>query len=91
MDGHQLLIQNLRGGIDIYAIDPSIKSRVHARHVRNVKYQFEETSNSQGNFPVCVGFTHRDEAIVSGSNKGNVCVWDVASGEICQVLEHNGA
>jgi hypothetical protein len=42
-------------------------------------------------YPVTVAFACRGNAIVSGTNCGRVCVWEIGSRKAPQTLEHEGA
>ncbi|KAH7906047.1 WD40-repeat-containing domain protein [Hygrophoropsis aurantiaca] len=78
LDINALVVQTLHGGLYLYRLGRTKPIR---------KFPFiEETSY---NYPLTVSFLHQGQAIVCGSNSGNVHIWKTHSGEVFQILTHN--
>jgi len=52
------------------------------------KWDLDAEANVQ--YPSQVSFLHDGQAIVSGSSTGNVCIWQMGSGDLYQILPHDG-
>ncbi|KAG2744846.1 WD40 repeat-like protein, partial [Suillus brevipes Sb2] len=76
-DESSVLLSNLSDGLDLYTV-----GRNHPRQSYKFPY------SGKANVPVQVAFIESGQAVLSGSPDGNVHVWDVASAESRQVLEH---
>lgn len=74
-----LLVSNLAEGVDVYVLSEQLtfSRRLVARPVRY-------------NAPIQVDFAQNDELIVSGSDRGEVYLWEWATGNLVQVLRHGG-
>lgn len=73
----KLLIWNLMDGIDVYNVSDRLlwvgKLRVPIKH----------------NFPVQVVFGAQDSTVVSGSDSGEIYIWDLKSEKPLQILIHS--
>ena len=67
-------------GVDIYSPGQSYPDI----HLKNQPLLEEQ------NIPVQVSWLHGDAAIVSGSFDGGVRIWAMPTGELLQLLEHEG-
>jgi WD40 repeat protein len=73
-----LLLHNVRGSLDVLALNTS-KQRT---------LKFPQASSSQ--YACSVAFLHGGNAVVSGTNSGDICIWNIKSGEFFQILSHKG-
>ncbi|KAG1842000.1 WD40-repeat-containing domain protein, partial [Suillus tomentosus] len=78
-DESSVLLSNLSDGLDLYTVGQN-----HPQQ----SYKFSHSGKA--NVPVQVAFIEHGQAVLSGSPDGNVHVWDLASAESRQVLEHDG-
>lgn len=73
----KLAIWNLMDGIDIYNVSDRLsrvgKLRIPIKH----------------NFPVQVAFGAQDSTVVSGSDSGEIYIWDLKSEKPLQILIHS--
>lgn len=84
LDGTRVLVHNLWDGLDLYAVANLRKQKP------NYRTFLLDNSNELKNYSVSVAFIHDGSALVSGANSGRVCVWEAASGDHFQQLDHNG-
>jgi WD40 repeat protein len=68
----------MRWGLDLIALK-----------TRKTTHRFK-FNPAEKNYPVVSAFIHHGKAVVSGTNSGNICIWDIASGDYFQILGHNG-
>jgi WD40 repeat protein len=81
-DESLLAVHNLEDGLDLY--------RLRKKKGLFNPNTFKLDDHSDENYPVSVAFLHEGQGVVSGAQKGNVCVWETASGDRFQVLGHEG-
>lgn len=74
-----ILVSNLLDGVDLYCLKdrPYFERRMLVPRIRC-------------NFPQQVGFARYGQLAISGSDKGEVYVWDRDLGDFYQVLRHGG-
>lgn len=74
-----LLVSSLANGVDVYRLvdRPHFEKRL-------------PISVSRKNVPLQVDFAQGSNLAISGSDVGEVYVWDLASAERIQVLRHGG-
>ncbi|OBZ70902.1 putative WD repeat-containing protein K04G11.4 [Grifola frondosa] len=80
-DGRNIVVYNLINGLQSYLIGSS-KKRTPRRH-----YKLDVPSRSKHRLQVA--YIHEGQALVCGTTTGNVCIWEVATGEYFQLLAHN--
>lgn len=81
-DFRSIAVHNFMDGIHLYRIGAF--DRLKSPRL----YPFD--SNPDQRIALQVSFAHGGKALVCGSSTGNVCIWDVASGDFFQQLDHNG-
>ncbi|KAI0310199.1 hypothetical protein OF83DRAFT_1070922, partial [Amylostereum chailletii] len=75
---HQLLVWNLEDGIDVY----QLKDEGQLKPIRCLKM------NLQYYFPKLVDFAQQGRLAVSGTDRGEVFIWDIETGTLKQTLIH---
>lgn len=75
-----MVVSNLMDGVDVYRVvdRPQFERRLRVPRIRN-------------NVPQQVCFAQDSQLIVSGSDRGEVYIWESATGTCVQVLRHGGA
>ncbi|KAI9060079.1 WD40 repeat-like protein [Trametes sanguinea] len=82
-DGRNLVVYNMVSGVARYAIGPK-GSRSKPRQF----YKLEKPARSK--LRLHTSFLHDGRAIVCGTTTGQVCIWNVKTGEHFQLLTHAG-
>lgn len=74
-----LLVSNLAEGVDVYNLSEQL-TFVRRLFTRPVRY----------NAPIQVDFAQNNELLVSGSDRGEIYLWEWTTGNLFQVLRHGG-
>ncbi|OBZ65024.1 hypothetical protein A0H81_14977 [Grifola frondosa] len=82
-DRSSIIIHNVQEGLHLYSIG-YLKNQ--SPILRN--YKFEAAPRKK--YRLQVAYLHQGQAVVCGTTTGNVCIWETASGDIFQLLPHNG-
>ncbi|KAH7905835.1 WD40-repeat-containing domain protein [Hygrophoropsis aurantiaca] len=72
-----LVVHSLYAGIHMYCLDRQKAVRAFTCETESVRRHI-----------LSVSFIHNGNAIVSGAEAGNVCIWQTQHGNLLQVLEH---
>ncbi|KAI6143966.1 hypothetical protein BKA82DRAFT_3935479, partial [Pisolithus tinctorius] len=75
-----LLVWNLIDGVDIYHLVDQPTPSLH--HVRHLQLKIRR------NYICHVQFDSDGKMVITGSDNGQVLLWDVNSGKLAQVLHH---
>lgn len=82
-DQRNIAVYNLDDGLDLYAAGPYGKQRP-----RKV-YKFNKPQVSK--HALQVRFAHHGKALVCGTTTGGILLWEVATGDALQELNHAGS
>ncbi|KIN97370.1 hypothetical protein M404DRAFT_160630, partial [Pisolithus tinctorius Marx 270] len=80
LDTKRIALMNLGDGVDMYSPGQSYPDIC----LKN------QPLSKEKNIPVQVSWLQDGAAIVSGSSDGGVCIWEIPSGKLLQLLEHKG-
>ncbi|KIK22686.1 hypothetical protein PISMIDRAFT_68992, partial [Pisolithus microcarpus 441] len=75
-----LLVWNLVDGVDIYRLVCQPTSSLH--HVRHLRLKIRR------NYICHVQFDSNGKVAITGTDNGQVLLWDIDSGQLAQVLHH---
>ncbi|KIK12795.1 hypothetical protein PISMIDRAFT_31963, partial [Pisolithus microcarpus 441] len=75
-----LLVWNLVDGVDIYCLVCQPTSSLH--HVRHLRLKIRR------NYICHVQFDSNGKVAITGTDNGQVLLWDIDSGQLAQVLHH---
>jgi WD40 repeat protein len=74
-----VLLHNLCYGLEIISLKSQKRQKV-----------FKHGGRPLHIYPLAVAFLHDDTAVISGTNSGEICIWDIKSGDYFQILSHKG-
>ena len=78
-DWRSLLVANLETGMSLYCLETLTLCR-----------SYRDTVDPRTNIPVSVAFLRRGKLVVCGTHTGTIRIWQAATEQIFQTLEHQG-
>lgn len=81
-DEKHIAISNALDGVDIYPLFPD------SRPIRH--YHYTPAPSMNKNLSMSLSFIHHGRALVCGSPRGSVSIWDEVTEELLQTLAHEG-
>lgn len=81
-DEKYIAVWNGVDGVDLYPLSAD------SRPVRH--YHYAPTFDIGKTLSMSISFVHQGRAVVCGSPRGSVSIWDQATEELLQTLEHDG-
>lgn len=84
-DYRSIVTHNFKNGLHEYSL---VGSHLSERAKPQKSYRFDVPP--QPRIALQIAFVHYGSALVSGTSTGNVCIWETATGDYFQQLDHDG-